>query len=170
MCLSDPFRLCAPKAWQLGSCLLSRRSPVMVQDLTVLERALAGAALLPSSASWSWGSGHQKDPVKPQRKSESSTKPVRDRRWEELSRQTIPPPSPRAVALSPLGDVLPALACSDRAARPARHCAVWCPATPLHGRFALILALTEQTLSPGSSPSAPLYFLVLSEGCGCGME
>lgn len=80
------------------SCLLSRRSPVMVQDLTVLEEPWLELLYCPALTSLvPEALATQKDPVKPQRKSgESSAKPVRDRRWEELSRQTahLPPHVP----------------------------------------------------------------------------
>lgn len=173
MCLSDPFRLCAPKAWQLVLPLV-QKVPSDGSGPHCAWTALAGAALLPSSdLTGPWGSGHPEGPSK-------TTKKVRgvisqDSQRQEMGRteQTdCSPPSPLAMApYRPLGDVLPALACSLTELRPARHCAIWCRLAPARPRFPfpLILALTEQTLSPGSSPSAPLYFLVLSKGCGYGM-
>lgn len=69
-------------------------------------RALAGAALSVSSDSHHpWGSGHPEGPSKTTKKVRGSHQlPVRDRRWEELSRQTAHLP-PRAVGpISPPGD------------------------------------------------------------------
>lgn len=70
----------------------------MVQDRTVLEQPWLELLYCPALTSLvPEALATQKDPVKPQRKSgESSAKTVRDRRWEELSRQTahLPPHLP----------------------------------------------------------------------------
>ena len=172
MCLSGPFRLCAPKAWQLVRPPV-QKVPRHGSGPHCAWTALAVVLYCPALTSLvSEALATQKDPVKPPRKSgESSAKPVRDRRWEELSRWTAHlPPHLQRLHIAPLemsyqhSRVL-------RQLWPAQHCAIWCRLSPSRPRFPfpLIFALIEQALSPGSSPSAPLYFLVLSKGCGYGM-
>lgn len=89
MRLSGPFRLCAPKAWQLVLPPVQKvprdgSGPHCAWTaLAVVLYCPALTSLVPEALAT------QKDPVKPPRKlGESSATPVRDRRWEELSRWT----------------------------------------------------------------------------------
>lgn len=171
MRLSGPFRPCAPKAWQLVLPPV-QKAPVMVQD-SLCFNSLACSALLPSfDLTGPWGSGHPEGPSKTTKKVGGVISHASQR--QEMGRteqmDCSPPTHMQRLHIAPSemsyqhGHVLWQL-------WPARHCAIWCRLSPSRPRFPfpLIFALIEQTLSPGSSPSAPLYFLVLSKGCGYGM-